>query len=640
MGETALLLKSPKATGTADAARRFFPAAVEVARDHGKQRNKADLKNEALMIRGLGDIAAERGMNRDMVEAAACWAISAQRTLRSLKQHKAPNTYPLLAAMSVALLNLDQNTESKAESVVASLLHEAVAEDIISLSDIQITFGQEAADLTDQVARLTRMGRHIRLGKELNEKDISFNQLQLEIAQEGLCSLPYSSRVVPIKFFDCLHGMRTLEYETNEEDKIRRALYADGTYIPLLRYYGWDNIREELERLVMETLDPHSYERIKQNMRAYREEGADGRPAILNRIEERLKIVCHVKTPIDREIIMEQGRIKDDYPIWKKMRRKQSEGTQEKIKIVKAGVQAANPGLSSADLKRAYEEATKNLTFSYAVRSDEYDRLFASINDKIGCRVGVVGGTDEDIKSLMCRFGERFVRVEGSSKAKGEEPKNRFREVPYRAYHEVYFIHDDTLGPQRVEIQAYKAEDAHANFSDHRAYKGRKGIVLPDVPSHLAHKRSFHAFQDAALVDTVAGRTTDRIAGAKPASVPFTPRHIIVVGDDGAFVRLSVRNGSDPTKPTYPAIGDFCCAVHTDFMRHAIKATVNKRVWDLTERDARRPNPLLHLNLMTGDHIVLEGDAGYTNLARWEGHLRTKSARELLGTMRRRAQPT
>jgi len=571
-------------------------------------------------IHRLSSLAQGRGMKYDMVREAAGWAVSAQKTMKSMYGDLSAPTYPLAVANSVVMLNLDQSTSSKAESVVAALLHDAVANNIVTLADIRISFGDGAAILTDEVARITRMGRQLRLGKELSEDDFSFNQAQFEVAQEALCSLPRSSRVVPIKLFDCLHSMRTLDFDKTDDGRMRRALFADGTYIPIARYYGWDGIRKELQDLVMRAVDPVAQRRIKESMDFYRRDvDENGRPQILNRIENQVMQAYGVNRPIEREIEV-SGRIKEDYPVWKKMRRRQSEATQARIK------DARRLGVPLSDERR---------TFTYTIRPDNFDALYVGIHDRIGFRIKIVDGTDADTIALANGLRAKIAQIPNSTDNYIEKPRDQGRRgVPYIAYHQGFYRADEKLGVVPFEAQIYKSSDAMANYNDHSAYKGRKGLIVPEVPPHLVQRRRGStglavAFQNANLVSIIAGRTANRMTGGELPLAPYTPLHIVTVGKDGAFIPLRVKDGADPSKPEYPTIGDFIFTLHSGMAAHVVEAVVEGKRWDLRQPPPTGVNPMDY-NLMTGDRIVLVSDDDYYNLTRYKGHLRSKRSREAL----------
>ena len=201
--------------------------------------------------------------------------------------------HPISVAVIVADLQLDT------DSICAALLHDTIedTQGRVDLVLVKKEFGQQVADLVDGVTKLI----HIPFETKQDESIENLRKMFLAMSKD--------IRVIFIKLADRLHNMRTLCYR--DENKQRSiALETMHVYAPCPPL-GIQKIKQELETLALQYLDPIAYEEIHQliDKRMSRKRGLFGRA-----------------TDMVAEALKEQGinfrlesRIKSVYSIYRKM---------------------------------------------------------------------------------------------------------------------------------------------------------------------------------------------------------------------------------------------------------------------------------------------------------------------------------
>ena len=153
-------------------------------------------------------------------------------------------THPLAVAQIVAEeLHLDS------ESIEAALLHDTIEDTSATHEDIAKQFSPTVADLVEGVSKLTRV--HY----------TSKAQEQMENLRKMLLAMSKDIRVILIKVSDRLHNMRTMEYQTPEEQK-QKSFETLEIYAPIAHRLGMQKMKWELEDLSLNYLDPISYREI------------------------------------------------------------------------------------------------------------------------------------------------------------------------------------------------------------------------------------------------------------------------------------------------------------------------------------------------------------------------------------------
>lgn len=205
-------------------------------------------------------------------------------------------SHPLEVAAILADLKLDDAT------IVSALLHDTIEDTHATRADIDDLFGEEIGALVEGLTKIAQLD----LVTKKAEQAENFRKLLLAITSDV--------RVLLVKLADRLHNMRTLEYVRPEKRK-RIAEETMDIYAPLAGRMGMQWLRDELEELAFQTLNPKAYQIVVLRLEKLRKENRGLIDEIKEAIREKLK-----EHDIDAEV---HGREKKPYSIWNKMERKQ-----------------------------------------------------------------------------------------------------------------------------------------------------------------------------------------------------------------------------------------------------------------------------------------------------------------------------
>ncbi|HAN21126.1 MAG: hypothetical protein A2Y15_02770 [Clostridiales bacterium GWF2_36_10] len=203
-------------------------------------------------------------------------------------------THPLAVAEIVADLQLDT------DSICAALLHDTLEDccEFVDLPLIKKEFGAEIADIVDGVTKLI----HIPFETKQEESIENLRKMFLAMSKD--------LRVIFIKLADRLHNMRTLNFRTPEKQRTI-ALETMHVYAPLAHRLGIQRIKQELEMLALQYLDPIGFDEVKKDTEKRFGENR-------NFLEKATKIVEEGLLDYGIKYKLE-GRIKSIYSIYKKM---------------------------------------------------------------------------------------------------------------------------------------------------------------------------------------------------------------------------------------------------------------------------------------------------------------------------------
>ncbi|HLI98734.1 MAG TPA: bifunctional (p)ppGpp synthetase/guanosine-3',5'-bis(diphosphate) 3'-pyrophosphohydrolase [Bradyrhizobium sp.] len=204
-------------------------------------------------------------------------------------------SHPLEVAAILTDLKLDDAT------IVAALLHDTIEDTEATRAEIDSVFGQEIGALVEGLTKLKRL--------EL----VSREAKQAENLRKLLLAISDDVRVLLIKLADRLHNMRTLEFVAPAA-RHRIAEETLDIYAPLAGRMGMQEMREELEDLSFQTLDPEAYTVVRQRLDSLAERNRNLIGEIENQLSKNLQkngLRAHV-----------YGRRKQPFSIWTKMKRK------------------------------------------------------------------------------------------------------------------------------------------------------------------------------------------------------------------------------------------------------------------------------------------------------------------------------
>ncbi len=205
-------------------------------------------------------------------------------------------THPVAVASILAEMHMD------AATIVTALLHDTLEDTEATFDDLKARFGEEVAALVNGVSKLTRIKSHTVERKQAE----NFRKLVLAMSED--------IRVLLVKLADRLHNLRTLHHIENPEKRSRISRETIEIYAPLAERIGLHQIKEELEDLSFEYLNPEAREGITNRLSFLRQEGGAIVKNIIKELTKTLKAEG-VESAVT-------GREKTRYSIWRKMQRK------------------------------------------------------------------------------------------------------------------------------------------------------------------------------------------------------------------------------------------------------------------------------------------------------------------------------
>ncbi len=203
-------------------------------------------------------------------------------------------SHPIAVAEIVAGLELDT------DSICAALLHDTVEDcsEKTDLKEVERQFGSSVALLVDGLTKIVVL--------QVEDKE----EAHIENLRKMLLAMSRDVRVIFIKLCDRLHNMRTLGVKPDQKRRIT-ALETMQVYAPLAHRLGMQRIKQELENLGVQYLDPIGYEEVHSHIEE--KYGAN-----LGFIESIRALVDQKMRENNIHFTLE-GRIKSVYSIYKKM---------------------------------------------------------------------------------------------------------------------------------------------------------------------------------------------------------------------------------------------------------------------------------------------------------------------------------
>ncbi|MDA9231194.1 bifunctional (p)ppGpp synthetase/guanosine-3',5'-bis(diphosphate) 3'-pyrophosphohydrolase [Rickettsiales bacterium] len=205
-------------------------------------------------------------------------------------------SHPIAVAQILIDLKLDS------ASIITALMHDTVEDTDVTLDYIKHELSEEIALLVDGVTKLTKI-ESLPSSKRAAE---NFRKLVMAMSQD--------IRVLLVKLADRLHNMRTIEFISSSAKRSRIANESLIIYAPLAARIGMYQIRDELQELSFEQINPAERQYITERLKGLKKK----------RRNSITKVVNNLKTKISKDIknFEIQGREKKPYSIWNKMRQK------------------------------------------------------------------------------------------------------------------------------------------------------------------------------------------------------------------------------------------------------------------------------------------------------------------------------
>ena len=204
----------------------------------------------------------------------------------------------------VAVANILTELKLDSATIATGLLHDTIEDTHATYKTIEKEFGKEVADLVDGVTKISVFENQA----ASNSKAENFRKLILATSKD--------IRVLLVKLADRLHNMRTIQFVANKDKQIRKAKETMEIYAPLADRMGMNRIKDELEDLCFEVLNPEARKLIKDRLSNIKETNEMN----FNTVSDELKNLLAEKD-INCKIF---GREKTPFSLWKKVQKKRT----------------------------------------------------------------------------------------------------------------------------------------------------------------------------------------------------------------------------------------------------------------------------------------------------------------------------
>ena len=202
--------------------------------------------------------------------------------------------HPLEVASILAEMRMDPTC------VAVGLLHDVLEDTLTAPEKLQEFFGPDVLHIVEGVTKISKIPFS------------STEERQAENFRKLLLAMVDDVRVILVKLADRLHNMRTLQY-LPEERRVRIARETMDIYAPLAGRFGMSKIKNELEDLSFQYLEPMSYKELSERVEEKRQQATAFIEKVKGVVAERLR-GAGLEAHID-------GRIKRLYSIHQKLHR-------------------------------------------------------------------------------------------------------------------------------------------------------------------------------------------------------------------------------------------------------------------------------------------------------------------------------
>jgi guanosine-3',5'-bis(diphosphate) 3'-pyrophosphohydrolase len=202
--------------------------------------------------------------------------------------------HPLEVAAILAEMRMDP------ACVAVGLLHDVLEDTLTDADRIKEYFGPDVLHIVEGVTKISK----IPFSTSEERQAENFRKLLLAMVDDV--------RVILVKLADRLHNMRTLQY-LPEERRVRIARETMDIYAPLAGRLGMSKIKNELEDLSFQYLEPEAYRDLAHRVEEKRKRATDFIGKITATVAEKLQ-AAGLEASVE-------GRIKRLYSIHQKLRR-------------------------------------------------------------------------------------------------------------------------------------------------------------------------------------------------------------------------------------------------------------------------------------------------------------------------------
>ena len=204
----------------------------------------------------------------------------------------------------VAVANILTDLKLDSATIATGLLHDTIEDTHATYKTIEKEFGKEVADLVEGVTKISAFESQA----VSNSKAENFRKLILATSRD--------IRVLLVKLADRLHNMRTIKFISNKDKQIRKAKETMEIYAPLADRMGMNRIKDELEDLCFDVLNPDARKLINDRLTSIKKMNEIS----FNSVSDELINILKTKN-IECKIF---GREKTPFSLWKKVQKKRT----------------------------------------------------------------------------------------------------------------------------------------------------------------------------------------------------------------------------------------------------------------------------------------------------------------------------
>ncbi len=205
-------------------------------------------------------------------------------------------SHPLEVAAILTELHLDEST------IAVALLHDTIEDTTATRAEIDELFGEDIGALVEGLTKIKKLDLVTKKAK------------QAENLRKLLLAISDDVRVLLVKLADRLHNMRTLEH-MNPEKRARISEETMDIYAPLAGRMGMQDMREELEQLSFQYINPEAFDTITKRL----QELSDRNDGLIKKIEDELRDLL-IANGLTNAFV--KGRQKKAYSVFRKMQSK------------------------------------------------------------------------------------------------------------------------------------------------------------------------------------------------------------------------------------------------------------------------------------------------------------------------------
>ena len=210
------------------------------------------------------------------------------------KQKRDEGTPYIIHPIAVANILTDLKLDSA--TIATGLLHDTIEDTHATYKTIEEEFGKEVADLVDGVTKISEFENQA----ISNSKAENFRKLILATSKD--------IRVLLVKLADRLHNMRTIKFVIDKDKQIKKSKETMEIYAPLADRMGMNRIRDELEDLAFEILNPEARKLIKDRLDQIKDNNLINYNSVLHEFEEVLKKkILNLKFLVEKKLHSQFG---------------------------------------------------------------------------------------------------------------------------------------------------------------------------------------------------------------------------------------------------------------------------------------------------------------------------------------------